>query len=206
MAAVLACNSCYQRHFAHINQGRVSDDFSFSGSMSHAKFARFRTIVNDSLATNTFPWIIAAVQQAESDRYGTNGRATKMVSSKDLVNRRDASRQKPSSVNNSKVVVNGASLIKRNNRSALLKAEMKKEPKELPVVDELKVLPSDEGFSWAKDNYNSWQRTIDIWSFVLSLRLRILFDNAKWAYVDGFTEEKQVSNWKHESAHMEIIF
>jgi hypothetical protein len=43
-----------------------------------------------------------------------------------------------------------------------------------------------------KDNYNSMQRSIDILSFVLSLRVRVLFDNAKWAYPGGFSEEKQV--------------
>ncbi|CBI28458.3 unnamed protein product, partial [Vitis vinifera] len=58
-------------------------------------------------------------------------------------------------------------------------------------MEELKVLPSDEGFSWANENYNSWQRSIDVWSFVISLRLRILLDNAKWAYLGGFTEDKQ---------------
>ncbi|PWZ37242.1 S-adenosylmethionine carrier 1, chloroplastic/mitochondrial [Zea mays] len=42
-----------------------------------------------------------------------------------------------------------------------------------------------------KDNYNSMQRSIDILSFVLSLRVRVLFDNAKWAYPGGFSEEKQ---------------
>ncbi|XP_040383346.1 protein ACTIVITY OF BC1 COMPLEX KINASE 7, chloroplastic-like [Oryza brachyantha] len=57
--------------------------------------------------------------------------------------------------------------------------------------EELKVFPSDEGFSWAKDNYNSGQSSADIWSFVLSLRIRVLFDNAKWAYAGGFSEENQ---------------
>lgn len=61
-------------------------------------------------------------------------------------------------------------------------------------LEELKVLPSDEGFSWANENYSSWQRSIDVWSFVLSLRVRVLLDNAKWAYVGGFTEEKQVGS------------
>ena len=36
------------------------------------------------------------------------------------------------------------------------------------------------------------QRSIDIWSSVLPLRVRVLFDNAKWAYPGGFSEEKEV--------------
>ncbi|KAJ8486040.1 hypothetical protein OPV22_018525 [Ensete ventricosum] len=114
-----------------------------------------------------------------------------MVPTKDLVTRRESSHQKSLSVNGSKTAASDVSLIKRGNTSGLVKTVKKMEPKEIPFTDELKVLPSDEGFSWAKENYNSWQRTVDIWSFVLSLRLRVLFDNAKWAYVDGFTEEKQ---------------
>lgn len=58
---------------------------------------------------------------------------------------------------------------------------------------ELKVLPSDEGFKWAKDNYSSIQRTIDVWSFVLTLRARVYFTDAKWSFLGGFSEEKQVS-------------
>lgn len=55
----------------------------------------------------------------------------------------------------------------------------------------LKVFPSDEGFSWANENYSSFQRSIDVWSFVLSLRLRLLLDTSKWAYAGGFTQDKQ---------------
>ncbi|KAI8552199.1 hypothetical protein RHMOL_Rhmol06G0247300 [Rhododendron molle] len=91
----------------------------------------------------------------------------------------------------SKVVVNGASIIKRDTASALVKIKKTGGSKELPPIEELKVLPSDEGFSWANNNYNSVQRSIDVWSFVLSLRVRVLFDNAKWSYIGGFTEDKQ---------------
>lgn len=56
----------------------------------------------------------------------------------------------------------------------------------------VKVLPSDESFSWSKENYSNLQRTIDVWSFVFSLRARIYFDGAKWSFIGGFSEEKQV--------------
>ncbi|CAL9161270.1 unnamed protein product [Musa hybrid cultivar] len=191
MATVLALNSCYHRHLEPTDQRQAPEYFSFSGSLSNLKLAKYGKAVNESLPTKRLPWILAEVRQIESDRYGTNGRATKMIPTKDLVTHRESSHKKSLSVNGSKTAARGASLIKRGNTSGLVKTTKKMEPKEIPFTDELKVLPSDEGFSWAKENYNSWQRTVDIWSFVLSLRLRVLFDNAKWAYVDGFTEDKQ---------------
>ncbi|XP_065018581.1 protein ACTIVITY OF BC1 COMPLEX KINASE 7, chloroplastic-like [Musa acuminata AAA Group] len=191
MATVLALNSCYHRHLEPTDQRQAPEYFSFSGSLSNLKLAKYGKAVNESLPTKRLPWILAEVRQIESDRYGTNGKATKMIPTKDLVTHRESSHKKSLSVNGSKTAARGASLIKRGNTSGLVKTTKKIEPKEIPFTDELKVLPSDEGFSWAKENYNSWQRTVDIWSFVLSLRLRVLFDNAKWAYVDGFTEDKQ---------------
>lgn len=56
----------------------------------------------------------------------------------------------------------------------------------------LRVLPSDEGFSWAKDDYSATKRQIDVWSFVLELRSRVWLLDAKWTYLGGFSEEKQV--------------
>jgi aarF domain-containing kinase len=93
-----------------------------------------------------------------------------------------------------KSVINGSgtSLVNGSKMSALVKTQKQMSARDDPFEEELKVLPSDEGFSWAKANYNSVQRSIDIWSFVLSLRIRILFDNAKWAYAGGFSEENQV--------------
>ncbi|KAG6485014.1 hypothetical protein ZIOFF_053542 [Zingiber officinale] len=212
MAAVLASCRCYQRQLESINQGRCLGDLSFSGSISNLKFAKFTTTINESSATKKLPRVLAKVQQEQADKFGTNGRPTKMVSNtnrretkmvstKNLVTHKDSSRQKSLSMHNSNVMVNGVSLIKRNSTATLSKTE-KKDPKVIPDTDELKVLPSDEGFSWAKENYNSLQRTIDIWSFVVSFRLRVLFDNEKWAYFEGFTEEKQdrVPAFSHEKA------
>ncbi|KAG1326690.1 putative protein ACTIVITY OF BC1 COMPLEX KINASE 7, chloroplastic [Cocos nucifera] len=109
-----------------------------------------------------------------------------MVPTKELMKSKGTSRQKLGS----KVVVNGVNLVKRDSTSALVKSQ-KRTSKEIPFMDELKVLPSEEGFSWAEDNYGAWRRTIDIWTFLLILRLRVLLDNAKWAYLGGFTEEEQ---------------
>ncbi|XP_010929058.2 protein ACTIVITY OF BC1 COMPLEX KINASE 7, chloroplastic [Elaeis guineensis] len=191
MAALLASNSSRHHCFEHLDQRRLIYDFGFSGSISNLKFSKLETLANNSTTTKRHPRFLVEARRTEADRYGTNGRATKMVPTKELMKSKGTSHQKPESVNKSKVLVNGVSLVKRDSTSAFVKTQKRAAFKEIPFTDELKVLPSDEGFSWAKDNYNTWQRTIDIWTFVLSLRLRVLFDNAKWAYPDRFTEEKQ---------------
>lgn len=81
-------------------------------------------------------------------------------------------------------VRNGHSLSIRTGNKSLL----------APIEGGLKILPSDESFKWSNDNYNQTQRNIDVWSFVLTLRLRLYLIDAKWSYVGGFSEEKQVSS------------
>ncbi|KAJ1697806.1 hypothetical protein LUZ63_006318 [Rhynchospora breviuscula] len=126
--------------------------------------------------------------KTKTEKYGsTNGRANKMVPTKELV-------RTSNGINGSRVAINGSGLVKSDKgSSSLVKTHQKGKGtnKETSFEEELRVLPSDEGFSWSKDSYNAWQRTIDIWSFVLSLRIRVLFDNAIWSYVGGFSEEKQ---------------
>lgn len=85
--------------------------------------------------------------------------------------------------------VNGTRL---NALSNLPRSQQLQSPLEaLAWDDNVKVLPSDESFSWSKENYSNLQRTIDVWSFVASLRARIYLDGAKWTFVGGFSEEKQ---------------
>ncbi|KAF3443233.1 hypothetical protein FNV43_RR12915 [Rhamnella rubrinervis] len=199
MAAVLASHSCCCHNVELIAQ----DSLSFSSSISVNKFSKsMRSICNPPPHADQFPRFLVEMRQTESSsRLGVNGRAVNMVPTSEVVKRKVPSTNKVEKVNNlpNKVekvnssVVNGASLVKRNPTTpALVKAPKYRTSKKLPPVEELKVLPSDEGFSWANENYSSWQRSIDVWSFVLSLRIRVLFDNAKWAYMGGFTEEKQV--------------
>ncbi|KAL7592291.1 hypothetical protein Lser_V15G34915 [Lactuca serriola] len=140
-------------------------------------------------------------------KLGSNGKPVTMVSTSELVNNKTPSKQTSGLVNGSRSaqIVNGTSLVKRETTPALVKSVKVKEPTGFPSSEELKVLPSDESFSWANENYNSVQRSIDVWSFVLSLRVRVLLDNAKWAYPGGFTEEKQknrrrkTASWLRES-------
>ena len=176
-------------------------DLSFSASISSVKLPRYGASKNEKFLVKRTPKFRA--------KYGTNGQATKMVPTTELRRTNGGGLARSGTVNGSpngtvnsstktvingtpKMTVNGTSLVKGSKMSSLVKTEKHTRFNNDPFQEELKVLPSDEGFSWAKDNYNSVQRSIDIWSFVLSFRVRVLFDNAKWAYPGGFSEEKQV--------------
>ena len=194
MAAILASHSCYCRNVELVNQGKAVENLSFSSSISSQNFSNFERQTCNPPGADKFLRFQVEMRQTESPvNLATNGRATKMVPTSEIVKKRNPSTKKVEIVNGSSRVVNGASLVKKETASALVKAPKIKVSRDLPLIEELKVLPSDEGFSWANENYNSWQRSIDVWSFVISLRIRILLDNAKWAYLGGLTEEKQVS-------------
>lgn len=58
--------------------------------------------------------------------------------------------------------------------------------------NEPEVLPADATqFSWAREDYSRTQRTIQTWSFVLSLRARLFLLDAAWSYPGGMTVEKK---------------
>ncbi|CAH9060660.1 unnamed protein product [Cuscuta europaea] len=121
------------------------------------------------------------MQQRESPvKLGRYGRPIEMIPASEVTQR------KVPSINGVEIVngTSGASIVKRAVSPAVM---IKAKSIELPPVD----LPSDEGFNWANENYNSFQRKIDIWSFALSLRVRVFLDNAKWTYASGFNEDKQ---------------
>ncbi|XP_077237597.1 protein kinase superfamily protein [Tasmannia lanceolata] len=211
MAAVLATHGCYRQNVELMDQGIAGDGLSFSRSISNQKLLKPERCAYDFPTTMRCLKFHIEVRQTESESLGTNGRASNMVPTKELmkgkrysptngesvngskpvVNGANGSKPVVNGVNGSKPVVNGVNLIKRNTPAALVQTRKSKHRQKFPYTDELKVLPSDEGFSWAKDDYNAVQRSVDVWSFVLSLRLRVLLDNAKWAYIGGFTEDKQ---------------
>ncbi|KAL0400384.1 UNVERIFIED_CONTAM: protein ACTIVITY OF BC1 COMPLEX kinase, chloroplastic [Sesamum radiatum] len=196
MAAILASYSCCCRIGELAYRGRVQDDLSFSGLLSHNSYADFDKNVYNLAKSRKFYRFQVRMQQTElPTKVGTNGRATKMLPATEVKKRispsistTDNVNGSPKNVNGVRVVNGGRSLVKRDPAPPLSKTST---AKELPPIEDLKVLPSDEGFSWANENYNSVQRTIDVWSFVLSLRVRIFLDNAKWTYVGGFSEDKQ---------------
>ncbi|KAM7492429.1 hypothetical protein LguiA_035350 [Lonicera macranthoides] len=198
MAAVLASNSCYCCNMELINQARTMDNLSFSSSISTQFPSEFKRHKHYQPKTDKFYGFQVQMQQTDSPmKLGTSrrqrSRQIKMVPTSEVMKRKPASMQKSEVVNGSERVVNGASLVKRDASPPPVRSPKTRESKEFPSSEDLKVLPSDESFSWASENYNSVQRSIDVWSFVLSLRMRVLLDNAKWAYLGGFTEEKQIN-------------
>lgn len=205
MAAILASHSCYCRGNEGTNYGRTMDNLGFSSSLSN-QFAKFeRENCNSPMDERSLRFQVKMTQTDYPPKVSTNGRAVKMVPASEVMKRKSLNKEEK--VNGSKQVVNGA-IVKRDpspSSATVVRSPQTRSKKQLPPVEELKVLPSDEGFSWANENYNSVQRSIDVWSFVLSLRVRVLFDNAKWAYLGKFTEEKQkarrrkTASWLRES-------
>lgn len=203
----MALHGCYCNNIESVNQRRSLDILGFTSSISSHKLSNNERSSSDKSKNDKFRRFVVEMRQTEMppSKYGNNGRAVKMVPATEIPKRKTMSENKVDTVNGSKQVANGASLVRRDPTPALTKTAKPTISNELPALEELKVLPSDEGFSWANENYSSWQRSIDVWSFVLSLRVRVLFDNAKWAYPGGFTEEKQINrrrktaSWLRES-------
>lgn len=209
MAAILASHSCCCRIGEFKNNGRV-DNLNFFGSASNHRDSKFEENAYKLVKIEKHHKFQAEMQRTELPvKSGSNRRAVKMVPTTDLRKNMLSSTSTSDVVNgsvngsvktvNGVNVVNGASLVKRDSTLPLAKFTG------LPPIEGMKVLPTDEGFSWANENYNSIQRSIDVWSFVISLRVRVLLDNAKWTYIGGFTEDKQANrrqrtaSWLRES-------
>ncbi|CAN4110139.1 unnamed protein product [Withania somnifera] len=198
---MLASHSCYCRRGELTNHGSNVNNLSFSGSISILFLSKFDG--QSAKPPRKIHRLKVQMQQTDSpEKVGINGRTVKMVPTSEVTKRIAPSVNGSGIVNGSTQRINGANIVKRVPTPALTK---KQNSKEFLPAEDLKVLPSDEGFSWANENYNSIQRSIDVWSFVLSLRVRVFLDNAKWTYVGGFTEDKQKSrrrgtaSWLRES-------
>lgn len=196
MASVLASHGCYYCSTELMNVGRTWENLGFSSSILGQSPKLERKHHSSCMPiSDRSSWFHAEMRNNESpSRLGTNGRAVKMVPASEVMKRKNLPSDRVEFFNGSKQIINGASIVKSDSGpSPMINKSLKaQESKQLPPAEELKVLPSDEGFSWANENYNSVQRSIDVWSFVISLRIRILLDNAKWAYLGNFSEEKQV--------------
>ncbi|GAB4825302.1 Protein ACTIVITY OF BC1 COMPLEX KINASE 7, chloroplastic [Ancistrocladus abbreviatus] len=205
MAAILASQSCCCRTMELPNHRIVIDNLSFSSSVSDSKIPKCeRHMLSLMVPCENSRFQVDMRRIESSGDLGTNGRAIKMVPTTELMKQRNSSLKKVETVNGSKKIVNGVSIVKREKARALVKSPKVRDFKGLPPLEELKVLPTDEGFSWANDNYNSWQRSIDVWSFVISLRVRVLLENARWTYFGGFSEDskknrrKKTASWLRE--------
>lgn len=50
---------------------------------------------------------------------------------------------------------------------------------------------SDKDYRWNRENYSQLRRSIDIWTFVLTLLYRLTSYNKAWTYWGGMTDEKR---------------
>ncbi|KAF3776316.1 Uncharacterized protein EJ110_NYTH48568 [Nymphaea thermarum] len=196
MAAVLASCGCYCYH-GFVGQGRDAD-ISFSNSISSEKFKASKEVVYNVTETWRNSVVLAEIRQAGSSKSDaswmeTNGSPSKMRPVQEVMKNRSSTSSKGVTLNGRKNGAYNMTLVKEKPSLALVKQPKPVDSKQSSFTDDLRVLPSDEGFSWAKDDYNAWQRSADVWAFVLSLRGRVFFDNAKWTYVGGFSEDKQKS-------------
>ncbi|KAJ0733373.1 putative ABC-type Cd(2+) transporter [Helianthus annuus] len=205
MTAIPASNSCYC-HVQLVNQGITPHNLTFSTSVSiqnlvtherrpHkiVKFHRFHVQMQQTgspMKPDTNGQL-SKVYTNGRPILGSKGQPITMVPIHEAVNNKPLSKQRSQTANGPIRIGNGTSLVKREITPPLIKSVEVKQHTGFPPSEEYKVLPSDESFRWANENYNSVQRSIDVWSFVLSLRVRVLLDNAKWTYPGSFTEEKQ---------------
>ncbi|TYK08811.1 Kinase superfamily protein isoform 1 [Cucumis melo var. makuwa] len=207
MAATLASHSCYCRE-TKLNEGKGKQayDLSFSRSISLHTFNKIEKSTWSPPISQHFRLQNEMQQNTSPPRFNTMGRTVKMVPINEIVKKRAVSANKVENINGKKQVINGASIVKRSPSPPLVKGTNVADSKKLPPIEDLKVLPSDEGFSWANENYNSVQRSIDVWSFVISLRVRVFLETTKWTYAGGFSEDKQkkrrlkTASWLRERA------
>lgn len=188
-AAVLASHTCRDSIWESESNGMSRDNRSLWGSSTnYNKFVKIRKLGRFRVKMQK--------RELPPPQLGKYGKVIKMVPTSEIRKQMSHSLDKTEIVNGSPKKVNGFHVA--TSRS-LVKKDLALPPsklsrlKEFPPVEGPRPLPSDETFSWASENYNSVQRTIDVWSSLLSLRIRVLLDNAKWTYIGGFSEEKQVS-------------
>ncbi|WVZ21053.1 hypothetical protein V8G54_008375 [Vigna mungo] len=154
----MAMQGCYCHHVKSVTQRRMMDSLSFSGSISVNKLSKnIRTTRCDPSKSNPFPkFLVVRMRQTElplpaSKNGAANGRAVKMVRTTELVNKKTMSVNKvEKTVNGSASKVNGTSQVRKRPMPVMTKTvkSRTRTSRELPPLEELKVLPSDEGFSW----------------------------------------------------------
>ncbi|XP_021766356.1 LOW QUALITY PROTEIN: uncharacterized protein LOC110730838 [Chenopodium quinoa] len=211
MAAILASQGCYCRNFELYQQRTAVDDLGSSCSISGRRLPKSE----GQAFTKGFRFQVEMRQTKEPTGTGSDKHSIKLVPTSEVVkNIRNPPVNKARAVNGTKQningaskvingaskVVNGVNIVTREAPSSLVKRSRVLEDEGLPPLEEPRVMPSDAGFSWANDNYSSVQRSADVWSFVLSLRVRVLLENAKWAYIGGFDEEKQKKRRKRTAS------
>ena len=112
------------------------DNLGFSSSVSE-----FQRQTCSSTTTTTNQSLRLQVDMRQTDlppKLGVNGRpVVKMVPAAKVMKRKPLSNGKVEKVNGTKQNVNGATLVKRNSSSALVRSPEGRDSKELPLIEEL---------------------------------------------------------------------
>ncbi|KAH9793758.1 protein ACTIVITY OF BC1 COMPLEX KINASE 7 [Citrus sinensis] len=176
------------------------ENLSFSSSVSKLE----RLTCKPTITNGSFQFLVQMKHTESPSTLGINGRPVKMVPIGEVLGRQPQLSHNIDTVNGSKQSVNG-SVVKRKSSSALVRTPKGKGLKELPPIGELKDTLSHQNFSWSNENYNSLQRSVDIWLFVISFYIRIQLDDTKWTYFGGFTEDKQLSSTRSDLFPREYV-
>ncbi|RYQ91561.1 hypothetical protein Ahy_B09g097500 [Arachis hypogaea] len=139
----MALHGCYCHHIKLTNHRRTPNSFSFSSSISNPKFPKNKRGQRDSSENDAYPRFLVVMRQTElpasNSKYGTNGKAVRMVPSSEVVKRSTLSDNKVKTVNGAKQNVNGAAtIVKRDVNPPLTKAVKSRTSIELPPLEELK--------------------------------------------------------------------
>ncbi|MEC4983146.1 MAG: AarF/ABC1/UbiB kinase family protein [Oscillatoria sp. PMC 1068.18] len=63
----------------------------------------------------------------------------------------------------------------------------------MSVKRNLRLERTKSTYRWNRENYSRTRRRIDIWLFVLNFLFGLWWDNKKWTYPGGYTEEKRIA-------------
>ncbi|CAM8986852.1 unnamed protein product [Rhodiola kirilowii] len=186
MAAILSSHSWFSLSVDLMRGGGAYSDLSSMGLISSPR-------VRQKNRGSSIRWkgsiLRAEMRQTGSrQKLGTNGSAIHMVPTSEIVKRKSVVK-KVEIINGSEKVASGTALVKVvETPVASRKGEKIKQP---PPAEELEPIILVKNYSWSSENYSSLQRNIEVWSLIISLRIRFLLDNAKFTYLGGFTEDKK---------------
>lgn len=189
MSALLSTHTRFSPNVVSVKEERAFKDIS---SASLVSASRVRQQYGGLLFSRWNGLMLRAElrQTGSRAKLGTNGSAIQMVPTSEIVKRKSVVK-KVEIINGSEKVGSGTALVKVAETPAELRKSEKL--KQLPPAEELEPVISIKSYSWSNENYSSFHRNIEVWSLIISLRVRHLLDNAKWTYVGGFSEDKKVS-------------
>uniref|UniRef100_A0A7N0SX17 ABC1 atypical kinase-like domain-containing protein n=1 Tax=Kalanchoe fedtschenkoi TaxID=63787 RepID=A0A7N0SX17_KALFE len=183
MVGMLSSHCCFSRN---VDLAKAANELSSVGSISTAK--RKRKSCVSSPGRKGFRLRVELRQTDSRAKLGPNGSAIQMVPTSEIVKRKTAVK-KVEIINGKEKVVNGVAIVKVVKTP--VESGKGENIKQLPPAEESQPIISVKTYSWSDENYSSLHRNIEVWSLVISMRIRFLLDNAKWTYLGGFTEDRK---------------